>query len=244
MSVLGGYPLAWPEGCMRFVVLAVLSFGLFIPGTAPVAAGEEPRLFLEIAEPANNSLVRSGNIIVSGLTTPGADVTINGELAFNDNGSFIMGLSFREGPGAIHIRVVRGNDSLVKVLNLTVDMTAPGLEIIEPETWTRWKTGAALRCRVLSEPGINVTLNGVPMIYEGNNIYTGEVRRTGDLRSVTVKATDAAGNSVTKSMNMPPPPPPDPEPSLPDRFQPWMFPTVLAGIFLIVGGLVMRSKRR
>ena len=222
----------------------LLLFGAAIPGTVPEARASEPALFLDLTEPANNSLHRSGNIIVSGRTVPGANVTVNGEPAFNDNGSFIKGLFFPEGPGAIHIQVVRGNDSLVRVLNLTVDMTAPGLDIIEPPGPTVWKTGAALRWRVLSEPGANVTLNGIPMTYEGNGVYTGELRRTADLRSVTVRATDAAGNSATRSMSFSPPPRPVPEPSVLDRFQPWMFPTLIVGIFLIVGGLVMRSKRR
>jgi hypothetical protein len=226
------------------MLLGLFLLGAAIPGTVPEARGSEPPLFLDIPEPANNSLLRYGNVIVSGRTVPGANVTVNGEPAFNDNGLFIKALSFREGPGAIHIQVVRGNDSLVRVLNLTVDMTAPGLDIIEPLGPTVWKTGAVLRWRALSEPGANVTLNGIPMTYEGNGVYTGELMRTADLDKVTVKAMDAAGNTRARSMSIPPPHRSVPEPSLLDRFQPWMFPTLLVGIFLIVGGLILRSKRR
>lgn len=176
---------------------------LFTAGTA--SAEEEGRLFLDVAEPLNNSILWTDEVTVSGRTTPGAGILLDGEPVLNQNGSFSSVLVFREGPVSFHIRAVQGDFSIERVFNLTIDMTVPMLSALEPGAFLPRGTKTC-SFRVRSEPGINVSLNGVPMQYEGNGIYSGKLRCSEDIKSVTISATDAAGNMQTIGFQRLPPP--------------------------------------
>jgi len=64
----------------------------------------ETGLFLTVTQPVDNSTTNSGKVEVKGRTSPGAVVSVNGELAeVNDRGDFTMMVVLEEGPNIIEV---------------------------------------------------------------------------------------------------------------------------------------------
>ncbi len=75
------------------------------PTPTPAVAGEIPAgLFLKITNLPKESVVRTGTISVSGLTTPDALVSVNGVLVDVDgDGAFMATVSLQQEPNLIEI---------------------------------------------------------------------------------------------------------------------------------------------
>ena len=64
----------------------------------------ETSFFLNVTQPVDNSSTNSNKIEVKGYTSPGAVVTVNGELAdVNDEGTFTTIINLEEGPNLIEV---------------------------------------------------------------------------------------------------------------------------------------------
>ena len=72
--------------------------------TAALTPGEGERLFIEIAEPADESVVSTDTIAVRGSTTADAVVSVNGAVVEVDaQGSFEAIVTLEEGPNLIEV---------------------------------------------------------------------------------------------------------------------------------------------
>ena len=83
------------------VVLATL-LGVGCNGTAtpPPSQG----FFLEVTEPQDEAVVSTSPICVSGSTSPGVEVSVNGELIdVDEQGNFAAMVELEEGPNAIEV---------------------------------------------------------------------------------------------------------------------------------------------
>ncbi|MBA7665027.1 hypothetical protein ES703_73093 [subsurface metagenome] len=64
----------------------------------------KPEFFLTVTEPTDNSIINADKVEVMGRTTPGAIVSVNGELADVDGeGNFTMMVVLEEGPNIIEV---------------------------------------------------------------------------------------------------------------------------------------------
>ena len=76
------------------------------PPTAPSTPPSEPAqgLFLEVAEPQDESVINTSPVYVRGNTSPDAEVSVNGELIdVDEQGNFVAMVEMEEGPNAIEI---------------------------------------------------------------------------------------------------------------------------------------------
>lgn len=72
--------------------------------TAALTPGEDERLFIEIAEPADESVVSTDTVAVRGSTTADAVVSVNGAVVEVDaQGSFEAIVTLEEGPNLIEV---------------------------------------------------------------------------------------------------------------------------------------------
>jgi hypothetical protein len=76
-----------------------------VPTTSPTPEPTlQESLFLEISEPANESVVDEGAIVVRGFTTPDAVVSVDGDVVNIDaQGEFAVALSLEPGANLIEI---------------------------------------------------------------------------------------------------------------------------------------------
>ena len=93
------------RGLVLFVMLATL-LGTGCQGTAspPPPEPHPQAFFLEVAEPQDETVVDVSPIPVNGSTSPGAEVSINGELIdIDEQGNFAVLVELDEGPNVIEV---------------------------------------------------------------------------------------------------------------------------------------------
>jgi len=74
------------------------------PPTAEPTPAPKPEFFLTVPEPTDNSIFNADKVEVMGRTTPGAIVSVNGELAdVDEEGNFTMMVVLEEGPNIIEV---------------------------------------------------------------------------------------------------------------------------------------------
>jgi len=97
---------------LLFIIMATLMIagcqGEVSPSPAPPSTPppSEPAqgLFLEVAEPQDESVISTSPIYVRGNTSPDAEVSVNGELIdVDEQGNFAAMVEMEEGPNAIEI---------------------------------------------------------------------------------------------------------------------------------------------
>ena len=97
------------RGLMLLIVLVVLTCAGCqgtTPSSPPSPSPEPPQqvFSLEVTEPQDESVVDTSPIPVRGITSPGAEVSINGELIDVDGqGSFAAMVELEEGPNVIEV---------------------------------------------------------------------------------------------------------------------------------------------
>ena len=74
------------------------------PPTAEPIPTPKPEFFVTVTEPTDNSIINADKVEVMGRTTPGAIVSVNGELAeVDEGGNFTMMVVLEEGPNIIEV---------------------------------------------------------------------------------------------------------------------------------------------
>lgn len=66
------------------------------------------QLFLKINEPADESVVKTSSINLSGTVSANAEVTVNGTSVAVENGNFTALVELEEGPNSLEIRASDG----------------------------------------------------------------------------------------------------------------------------------------
>jgi len=155
----------------------------------------EPDLTVDF--PPVVALVNSTNITVTGLTEPGANVTVNGLVAVVEtDGTFSLEISLPEG---INTVVVASHDAAmnynISVHEVTVDITPPPLVVSSPPG-DIITTESPLVVAGWVEIGANLTMNGVEIAHDGEP-WSVVVTLTEDINILDFTARDAAGNTNT-----------------------------------------------
>jgi hypothetical protein len=90
------------QGLTLLVILVILMAGTGCRGA--VAPLSESGFFLEVLEPQDETVVDTNPIRVSGSTSPGAEVSVNGELIdIDEEGSFVAMVELEAGPNVIEV---------------------------------------------------------------------------------------------------------------------------------------------
>jgi len=159
---------------------------------------------IAISAPEDHLVTSSNTIIVRGLTEPGATVIVGGFPATNTNGMFERNLTLKDGLNVIIIKSTdaAGNENTA-IINVTFDNTAPALSIDAPANNVE-TTSANIT--------ISITVPDAKFLYVNGNLidiskmkgptYYVKVPLSLGANPITVRAEDAVGNHVDKSINV------------------------------------------
>lgn len=163
----------------------------------PVWVGEDytpPALFVDAP-----SVTNRGSLMISGLTEPGATVTLNSQsLSVDAQGRFSKSLTLAAGANTFtFIARDKANNSTTVARSITLDTTPPNLTVTEPADGLT--TGLeAIRVSGVTEPGAIVTVNDVvSTVNPSNGAYSTWAVLQSGANSIVVTATDQAGNART-----------------------------------------------
>ena len=91
------------KAARNVVALVTVLLLVLIAACAPTPA-LKPEFSLTVTEPTDESIINADKVEVIGITTPGAVVSINGELAEVDGeGNFTIMVVLEEGPNIIEV---------------------------------------------------------------------------------------------------------------------------------------------
>lgn len=154
--------------------------------------------FLQVASPPAGFMTNQASLTVLGLTEPGANVTVNGLGAPNNNGTFTLSLRLLPGDNILPIRSVDAAGN-VAIINRTVvlDQTPPALTITAPGNGFR-TSEQKVTVRGTTDPGSTVTVNGVRAQIDDKGRFSCEISMNEGENSLVVTAVDQAGNPTTK----------------------------------------------
>ena len=97
------------------------------PEPVPVQPTEPPTgFYLEVLQPPDGGIVEIDKVEIRGHTSPGAVVSVNGEIAVADNqGAFALTIALEEGPNIIEVIASdeEGNEARA---NLTITLAGGG----------------------------------------------------------------------------------------------------------------------
>ena len=89
---------------MLLIILATLMVVVVGCQTAAPPSQEPQAFFLEVTEPQDETVVNTSPIRISGSTSPGTTVSVNGELIeVSEQGNFAAMVEVEEGPNVIEV---------------------------------------------------------------------------------------------------------------------------------------------
>lgn len=155
---------------------------------------------LTIDAPADGSLFNYSDIVVSGTTEVGTNLSINDAyVTVNADGTYTTTLDLEQGVHAI-VAISRddvGNQAKVQV-ELEVDLTPPVLTIMEPVTDFMTKE-PTVKVMGVTEPKASVTVNDRPVTLSGSMFQTSVNLVEGE-NTIIVKSCDIAGNCAIETV--------------------------------------------
>ncbi|MFZ1081171.1 MAG: Ig-like domain-containing protein, partial [Candidatus Kryptoniota bacterium] len=171
---------------------------LGITGTKGSVDTTKPQL--TITAPANGTITKNASITVGGTVTDQSAVTltVNGTAVTVSNGSFSTSVSLTEGVDVITVVAIdaSGNQSTQKVM-VTKDSTPPTLTVISPINGLITNASSvSVYGTVVDSTAVTVTVNGTSVVVASDSFRTSAALIEGT-NTITVIATDAAGNTTT-----------------------------------------------
>ena len=173
----------------------------------------EPTINLPISRPSLKELpefTNSEKLTIEGRTSPGQEVSLEAsretiKTTSQSDGTFKFdAVVLKKGLNLIKVYVIDSSgERLEESLIITLDKTAPLLDIFEPKEG-QLVSSKAKSIKVLgkTEPEATVFVNEIQAIVnpEGEFSLTYPVTKT--TQSIVIKATDKAGNSTKKSIKI------------------------------------------
>lgn len=144
----------------------------------------------------SGGLSNSGTLTVSGVAFPGGLLSVSGATAnvqtrVDGDGRFAVPIKLPEGPITLTLQIA-SEDGRTRSSQMTVfvDSVPPPLSFK-----TRNLGGGRIAYEGTSEPGANVTLNGLPIAVDAMGRFSGEMTAPAN-RRLTVVAADAVANQT------------------------------------------------
>jgi TolA-binding protein len=140
---------------------------------------------------------------VAGKTEVGASVAINGVPADNiaSDGSFVGNATLGEGPQTITVQAVDGASNMATVVkSITIDTVAPTVTISSPADRQTFTTPTLFVSGTVNEPSATVAIQGLVVAVTPTGGWSAYVQLLVGINTITVVATDPAGNPGTASI--------------------------------------------
>lgn len=156
-------------------------------------------LVLEVQGPADGTTVRSNAVVVYGVTSPGAAVTINGELAIIDEaGQFQVEIALEPGLNTLNVLAVDGEgENESHVLTVTAQPLQTFLLLItEPEDQSIVAT-SPVRLAGRTGPDAILTVNGVGITVDDLGFFSTSVQLDPGPNLIDVVATNVDGKVLS-----------------------------------------------
>jgi len=176
--------------------------GALLPYAAEYVVGDgSPGL--TVTAPANGTLTNHSSVTVTGSTDPGAGVTIDGApVAVALNGSFSAVYSLT---GGSHTFVVVATDAAglhaTVSVTVTVDLTVPALAFTSPTTGSTVSVPTVLVTGT-AEVGVSLVVDGYAVAVTSAGTFSVELPLNPGANTITATATDAAGNSASRTITV------------------------------------------
>ncbi|HEV2429632.1 MAG TPA: hypothetical protein VGV64_07310 [Thermoplasmata archaeon] len=186
-----------PAGSHTFVLIAKNPAGLSSGATASIVV-DGP--LLTLSSPIEGYTNRSA-VVVTGTTEPWASITVDGSAVIvGSTGSFTTTLQLTEGAHSIVVVATdAAGDRATEAVGVTVDTTPPTLSITSPSPSASVSTPVVAVIGV-AEAGSTVWVDGVPVTLGSGGSFSSNVALTPGSNTITVTATDPAGNVATRSL--------------------------------------------
>ncbi|HOO96248.1 MAG TPA: hypothetical protein PKV16_00595 [Caldisericia bacterium] len=172
----------------------------YVEGECEIRPGvqtQPPMLEIDEFEPVTNKKIST----ISGTTTPGAKITVNGNtVAVDSDGNFKTTVTLVEGSNSVQIiSSLNGVPPTTKNITVFVDTIPPAImppripELIGAQKYT-------LKVRI--EPGCQATVNGqkATVIYDQ---LTADISLTPGNNEILIEAVDPAGNIARETLSVP-----------------------------------------
>lgn len=159
---------------------------------------------ISVITPVNNAILNSSTVLVKGNVDPGSVLKINGEPVQVDGlGNFETTIKLQNNPDVINLFAtdVAGNTSQINI-KLSFDVTPPALNITKPIMFQQINRLPVV-VEGKTEAGAKITVNGntASVSEDGTFNYLLSSLSEG-LNNIEIIATDAAGNSVKRSVSV------------------------------------------
>jgi flagellar hook assembly protein FlgD len=152
---------------------------------------------LQLANLPESHKVKGANLVVQGVTAPGATVHINGvpqDVVVDSQGKFSLRLKLQEGSNRLSISAIdeAGNTtSLVREVTL---LTQPPQIVIESPVADSWTNQPVTQIRGTVAPGTVLKINGQQVPVAGDGSFSGEILLNEGENLIRYEATDEVGN--------------------------------------------------
>jgi len=169
--------------------VASTSWTFFIDTTAPA---------LDILSPPPGLVTSASSVTLTGRTEVGATVTVAGQVAtVDESGQFFTTVTLSEGPNSIEVSAAdaMGNTAVTTVL-VVRDATAPSISLLKSSAGLVTRDAMTVVSGVVSEAAF-VTVAGIPATVRADGSFEVPVALVEGTNTVTITATDAAGNAAT-----------------------------------------------
>lgn len=173
--------------------------GMFVPFTARYVVGSGAPS-LSITAPTAK-LTNNPSVTVRGTTDPGATVTIDGTPEpVSSTGAFSGTFSLPEGAHTFSVIATNAaGTTTTATVTIAVDTTAPALTVTAPANDATVIVPTVLVTGT-TEPGASVNVNGYAVTVNATGAFAIELPLKAGANSITVTATDAAGNTATTTL--------------------------------------------
>lgn len=173
-----------------------------VPFAAEYVVGDG-RPSLALSTPSDGTLTRNASVVVSGITDPGATVTVDGTPApVGLDGSFRMTDVLADGT---HTFTVTATDAAglqtTDSRTVTVDTTAPALTLSSPSAGLLTRN-PVVQVSGTTEPGATVVVDGLNAAVSSAGTFSVAIALHEGVNNITATATDAAGNAARTSLSV------------------------------------------
>lgn len=175
------------------------------PGSA------EDGLQLMLTSPSEGIAVRDSSITVSGMASPGAQVTVSGNIvdASPGAGAFTTTVSLFEGDNVITVTAKLDDKTVTLTRTVTLDTTPPLLIISQPAAGFIAGDGACMtyeglvHCTIAgqTEPGAALTVNGTRFTVENDGSFLHTIMLSPETTTITIAAADSLGNRTSQILS-------------------------------------------